>query len=561
MHTAGTGNARINQSKQQTVVLISENGFNPESFEVIPNSQIIWQNTTSQTITMTYGLPPSAYLPIILQADQTKKAPTPQPTFELRGSSHPTPPPPTPSPPVERNFIVHPNQAYTQTMSTASSGEVHFWYSEQIDASVIVKIISPTPTPTATSTETPLPTPWENGDDDNDRLSNGAETNTGQFVGLSNTGTDPNNPDTDGDGLSDGDEVLGTADGLLLDLMGANPNKKDLLLEFDWFDDNSLGLNASQTDCGFHSHKPTPLMLERLRIAYADAPINNPDGTTGINLIADTGEAWPLDQGQLIPDGDGVLVGEIDDEQHNQIKATYFEQNRRGYFHYVLMIHEYRRNPTQVNGSSGLAEVGGDDVLVSMGCLVGSNYDAFTSSTVMHEVGHNLGLRHGGPADKCNYKPNHNSIMNYRYQFRGLDTTCDGLGDGFGLAGRGPLSNVAETMSYSDGSRLDLDENSLDERVGMCGEFIDWNKNFIQNIIQTPFDVNRYRPDNQAFSYSASLEAAECGGEFTVLRDYNEWELLDLALFTTESRRPQELIYEVPIFEILPGGALYESSE
>ena len=37
----------------------------------------------------------------------------------------------------------------------------------------------------------------------------------------------------------------------------------------------------------------------------------------------------------------------------------------------------------------------------------------------MHELGHNLGLRHGG-GDDVNYKPNYLSIMNYAFQFAGL---------------------------------------------------------------------------------------------------------------------------------------------
>lgn len=40
------------------------------------------------------------------------------------------------------------------------------------------------------------------------------ETNTGIFVDPANTGTDPHNSDTDGDGFSDGEEVAG----------GSNPN-------------------------------------------------------------------------------------------------------------------------------------------------------------------------------------------------------------------------------------------------------------------------------------------------------------------------------------------------
>jgi len=44
-------------------------------------------------------------------------------------------------------------------------------------------------------------------DSDGDGLSDFAETNTGAFAGASDTGTDPTNPDTDGDGAPDGEEV------------------------------------------------------------------------------------------------------------------------------------------------------------------------------------------------------------------------------------------------------------------------------------------------------------------------------------------------------------------
>ena len=50
----------------------------------------------------------------------------------------------------------------------------------------------------------PLP-----GDKDGDTLQDVFETNTGVFVSATDTGTDPNNPDTDGDGLTDGEEVNG----------------------------------------------------------------------------------------------------------------------------------------------------------------------------------------------------------------------------------------------------------------------------------------------------------------------------------------------------------------
>ena len=46
----------------------------------------------------------------------------------------------------------------------------------------------------------------DNDDSDNDGLKDGVESGTGIFVGINNTGTDPLNNDSDGDSLLDGVE-------------------------------------------------------------------------------------------------------------------------------------------------------------------------------------------------------------------------------------------------------------------------------------------------------------------------------------------------------------------
>jgi len=50
------------------------------------------------------------------------------------------------------------------------------------------------------------------GDSDRDTVTNGAETNTGVFVDATDTGTDPLNPDTDGDGMPEWWELLAGTD-------------------------------------------------------------------------------------------------------------------------------------------------------------------------------------------------------------------------------------------------------------------------------------------------------------------------------------------------------------
>ncbi len=49
-------------------------------------------------------------------------------------------------------------------------------------------------------------------DDDNDGLVDAVETRTHYFASASDTGTDPNNPDSDGDGILDGTEVANGTD-------------------------------------------------------------------------------------------------------------------------------------------------------------------------------------------------------------------------------------------------------------------------------------------------------------------------------------------------------------
>jgi hypothetical protein len=285
-------------------------------------------------------------------------------------------------------------------------------------------------------------------DSDGDRLPDSAETNTGVFVGPSNTGTSPNNPDTDGDGIPDGDEVLGTTAGLNLPGMGLNPLRKNILLEYDWFND-------ALDFCGQHSHRPNQALLDRVTTAFANAPVPNPNGTTGITLIHDFGQGGLFTGGNLINDADGIV--DYLDTEYRAYKTANLAANRLGYFHYVLMPHRYGDS---MNNSSGLANFNSDDMIVSLNC---SNSDVNVGNTIMHELGHNLGLHHGG-FEGTNFKPNYNSVMNYAYQFPGVDSNCTPPGDG--------------VLDYSRNQRITLNESSLNEALGICNNVPwDWNGN------------------------------------------------------------------------------------
>lgn len=92
------------------------------------------------------------------------------------------------------------------------------------------------------------------GDLDADGLNNAAELGRR---------TDLTDPDSDGDGLPDGVEVAATDA-----LPGADPLRADVYVEVDY----RQGCQLSVAD------------RERIRIAFADAPVSNPGGEPGIAL-------------------------------------------------------------------------------------------------------------------------------------------------------------------------------------------------------------------------------------------------------------------------------------
>ena len=65
----------------------------------------------------------------------------------------------------------------------------------------------------------------------------------------------------------------------------------------------------------------------------------------------------------------------------------------------------------------------GRDFMVTLGAypprMVGYYLEA---GTFMHELGHALGLKHGGSDDVCD-KPNYLSVMNYLFEETGIHTT------------------------------------------------------------------------------------------------------------------------------------------
>ncbi|MFE0149914.1 PKD domain-containing protein [Nonomuraea sp. NPDC059007] len=291
--------------------------------------------------------------------------------------------------------------------------------------------------------------------------------------------------DTDLDGILDEWEtsgIDGNGDGVTdLTLTGANRRRKDIYLELDHM----------------RQHDLLPAAGQDVVAAFAAAPVVNPDGSTGITLHIDQDE-------ELAHEDDVTTWTEFD-----TIKAGAFgtvaerarpeviEAKRRVY-HYVMFGHE-RDGDT----SSGRAEIHGNDVLVTLGGapwgMNAAGHHVGTvreqAGTLMHEFGHNLGLRHGG-ADDTNCKPNYISVMGYSFQTTLIPQVA------------GP-----NRLDYSRGALTELKENSLLESDGVgaggtdftfwsadggagglssaqANGWLDWNENNSQDAARVPVDIN-----------------------------------------------------------------------
>jgi beta propeller repeat protein len=234
--------------------------------------------------------------------------------------------------------------------------------------------------------------------------------------------------DTDGDGLLDKWETKGlTLGGVFVDLpaMGADPNKKDIFVEVDWMP----------------TKKPKKAAIDKVIKAFAEAPVDNPNGTRGINLHvdmgpksvmrSDTGELWGKhSRAGQVPYRE--LLGSKIAKKYSWADFDLIKNGRSGWIFGTNGNFDHARKPVfhygvfadklgDMGTTSGMSRgIGASDFIVSLGGFTDGRGTALEQAgTFMHELGHNLGLRHGG-LDHVHYKPNYLSIMNYTFQFSGL---------------------------------------------------------------------------------------------------------------------------------------------
>ena len=260
------------------------------------------------------------------------------------------------------------------------------------------------------------------------------------------------NSDDDGDSLCDNWETAGIdidEDGVSdLTLPGSNPNRKDIYVEIDYMQGRKPGAGAlADVEAAFARHNISLHTLIDDEVPFAE----------GLGFeYNECGQACPANSVDF-----DTLKDEWFGTSGERASATRDEhlEARRYAYHYGLWgnnaVKRNNAGAQQIKpGILGTAEISGNDFIVTLGDPrwhsqnTGSPTRRVQSGTYMHELGHNLGLRHGG-ADDIGCKPNYLSVMNYSRTVAS------------------PVGSAA--LDYSNAALPPLDEADLDERRGVQG--------------------------------------------------------------------------------------------
>lgn len=299
--------------------------------------------------------------------------------------------------------------------------------------------------------------------------------------------------DSDGDGLLnsweengvdvDGD---GTVD-ITLPSTGANPQRKDIFVEVDCL--------VAAT----HSHCPQQQAIVDTIQAFANAPVVNIDGTTGVQLHVDMGRLFGAGAfsvpgtrgvvgtygnfgggGDQIPEAGNEIINAFFGPQGSgadfaDLRAAFFNNKRDLVYRYAIFGHQTNARKATNDCTSGVASgIPGNEFIVTLGgspvgvdtfpCWtpdangfsVGNRQEQ--AGTFMHELGHTLNLQHGGNESIFNDKPNYLSVMNYSFQQCNVTPSPNGF-----LPGGCDYSRIALPPLVP----ASLDETNLDECIGI----------------------------------------------------------------------------------------------
>ena len=303
--------------------------------------------------------------------------------------------------------------------------------------------------------------------------------------------------DTDGDGIPDyielhgidyldDDNVIQTDTAIVCD-----PCRESIAVQIDYMAGDD------------HTHQPVDAAIDEAVEMFNNAPRSAVTGSTcpyegyplhdtGIDLLIDIAEN-PL----------AVEFPVVCDDFNWGVMEESFPFHRTPYYHHSVWAHNIADSAS--TGRSCIdPDFVGTTFLVTLGdtcdqeycdnfpdycdqyCDLGITQNGGTrlqSLTLVHELGHNLGLRHGGDVNDPRFKANYLSVMNYKWRNYGL---IDVEGNTW--------------IDYSKHELGSLDKRYLDEEIGIPGvlpEQTNWmtswgdlNHNLVFGRIGGPLDWN-----------------------------------------------------------------------
>jgi YVTN family beta-propeller protein len=326
--------------------------------------------------------------------------------------------------------------------------------------------------------------------------------------------------DFDADGIPDSIELSGIRDanGNLVPNniplgFPMDPCRKTVAVEIDYMGE---ALDGSHTHFPLKNISPSGQPNPALQIvldAFNNAPIDPvpncpysslgfPNRDRGVNLVIDISNSLPhIDGGYFFENG-----------KFDAAKRDNFNDARKPYFHYMIWQH---------TGDRG--EMGGNDFYVSDLKPFADNINdpdpVDIASVFMQELGHNLGLSHGGRADMENEngKPNYLSVMNYGYSYYLAKQKTDGT-----------RPKIAD---YSREALPTLNEQRLLESAGVGDQnfVIVWNGGQGLGDRALDWNSNGIIDDQPPQGVPGRTVIADLNGDnsFTDLRGFDDWHNLD----------------------------------
>ena len=322
-------------------------------------------------------------------------------------------------------------------------------------------------------------------------------------------------PDRDNDGFPDDWEINGVdydGDGVIdlaLNTMGADPDVPDVFVEIDWME-GMHDIIRNELVNGIYKPLSQQDYFDITAKDFKDHGINlHIDfGPDSIDYV--TKKAW-----SEYPDsgGNGNALPYYTGYAWNDLNSgaswytTQLSPSRRPVFHYFALV------KSTDEGAGGKAVVSGMYGMINEAC-------AF-----MHELGHNLGLAHGGRLDgvydTTNYKANYLSVMNY--------------------------SICYEFYTYSEWKLPDLDENHLNETqpldpAGLLDGYVPPIGRTVNYFYRGSSKVAVSAAGlKQPIDYNGNGSAADIDiatdinqdSSLTVLKGTNDWERLTIKNSTT----------------------------